>query len=116
MEKSMLLQTIGDTPQNRMLDFLIEGRGLEYSITDIADGCGISRPTVYKILPKLLKEGAVKITRKIGRISLYAIAEENERVKALLRLEQLLLQNSFEKFEQRGVARADSKTVRPLPA
>ena len=48
MEGSILLGTIGDTLENRVIDFLIEGRGLDYSKTDIADGCEISRPTVYK--------------------------------------------------------------------
>ncbi len=40
-EKSMLLETIGDTTENRMIDFLIEGKGISYSKKDIAEGCDI---------------------------------------------------------------------------
>src|SRR3989338_6871233 len=101
MEKSTLLETIGDTIENRILDFLIEGKGIDYSKKDIADGCEISRPTLYKILPKLIKEGILKITRSVGRITMYTLNTENERVRAILKLEQILLQKSFENIEQK---------------
>ena len=96
MEKSILLETIGDTIENRIIDFLIEGKGIDYSKTDIAYGCEISRPTIYKVLPKLVKEGVVKITRNIGRVTLYTINPGNEKVKSLLKLEEILLKKSFE--------------------
>jgi DNA-binding transcriptional ArsR family regulator len=98
-EKSMLLEVIGDSPENRVIDFLMEGKGIDYSITDIAEGCEVSRPTIYKILPKLIKKGVVKTTRKIGRITLYRLDEQNEKVKALLTLEGILLKESFQQVE-----------------
>lgn len=104
MEKSLLLETIGDTVGNRIVDFLIEGRGISYSKKDIADGCDISRPTVYKILPQLIKDGLVKVVQKVGRITLYTMNSENERVKTLLKLEEMLLQKSFEDAGQKAVA------------
>jgi len=101
MEKSMLLEVIGDTVQNRILDFLIEGVGIDYTKKDMADGCGISRPTLYKMLPKLLREKVVKPTKIIGRVQLYSLNVENEKVKALLQLEQFLLKKSFEDIGQK---------------
>ncbi len=103
-EKSLMLETIGDTTENRVIDFLIEGKGIDYSKKDVADGCGISRPTVYKILPILLKEGVIKVTRKVGRITLYTLNTENEKVKTLLKLEEMLLKKSFETVEAKAVA------------
>ena len=100
-EKSMLLEAIGDTLQNRVIDFLIEGRGIDYSKKDIADSCDISRPTIHKILPELLVNGFVVSKRSIGRIVLYQLNEENEKVKALLKLEEFLLQKSFEIIESK---------------
>jgi Fe2+ or Zn2+ uptake regulation protein len=102
-EKSMLIEAIGDTMENRIIDFLIEGKGIDYSKTDMANGCDISRPTVYKILPKLVKEGVVKVKRTIGRITLYQLNEENEKVKALIKLEEILLKKSFEEIEGKPV-------------
>jgi DNA-binding transcriptional ArsR family regulator len=97
--KSMLLEVIGDTPENRTIDFLLEGKGIDYSITDIAEGCGVSRPTIYKILPKLVKEKVVLATRKIGNITLYRLDEQNEKVRALMKLEEILLKKSFDQVE-----------------
>ena len=99
MKAATLLEVIGNSTQNRILDFLIEGKGIDYTKKDIADGCTISRPTLYKILPKLVKEGIVKPTRKSGRVQMYSLNAENEKVKALLKLEEFLLTRSFEDIE-----------------
>ncbi len=101
MNKSMLLTVIGDTIENRIIDFLIEGVGIDYTKKDIAEGCYISRPTLYKIFSKLVKDKIVKPTRTIGRVQLYSLNEENEKIKALLRLEEILLRKSFEGIENR---------------
>jgi Fe2+ or Zn2+ uptake regulation protein len=95
MEKSMLLEVIGNSIENRIIDFLIEGKGIDYTKKDIADGCGISRPTLYKIFSKLVKGGVVKPTRSIGRVQLYTLNTKNEKVTVLLKLEEILLKKSF---------------------
>ena len=100
MDKSMLLEVIGNTIENRIIDFMIEGRGLDYTKKDIADNCEISRPTLYKVFPKLLKEGIIKPTRTIGRVQLYTLNIDNEKVKALLKLEEILLKRSFDEMKK----------------
>ena len=100
MEKSMLLEVIGATIENRIIDFLIEGKGLDYTKKDIADACEISRPTLYKAFPRLLKEGIIKPTRVIGRIQLYTLNTGNEKIKALLKLEEILLKTSFAEMKK----------------
>ena len=99
MEKSVLLEVIGSSTENRIIDFLIEGVGIDYTKKDIADGCNISRPTFYKVFPNLLKAKIIKATRIIGRVQLYTLNTENEKVKALLKLEEFLLKKSFEEVE-----------------
>ena len=101
MSNSLLLQTIGDTVENRIIDFLIEGRRIDYTKKDIADNCDISRPTLYKIFPMMMKSRIVKPTRMIGRVQLYSLNESNEKAKALLKLEEFLLKKSFEDEERR---------------
>ena len=97
----MLLEVIGDTVENRIIDFLIEGIKLDYTKKEIADNCDISRPTLYKVFPKLIKEGVAKPTKKIGRIQLYSLNTENDKVKALLKLDGFLIKKSFEEVEQK---------------
>ena len=101
MEKSMMLEVIGNTIENRIIDFMIEGVGIDYTKKDIADGCDISRPTLYKILPVLIRNGLIKPTRIIGKVQLYTLNIENEKVKALLKLEEYLLKRSFDEVGQR---------------
>lgn len=104
MDKSILLEVIGDAIENRIVDFLIEGRGIDYTKKDIADNCSISRPTLYKIFPYLVKEGIIKPTRTIGRVQLYTLNVENDKVKALIKLEEFLLKKSFDFNEQNKIS------------
>ena len=97
----MMLEVIGNTIENRIIDFMIEGVGIDYTKKDIADGCDISRPTLYKILPVLIRNGLIKPTRIIGKVQLYTLNIENEKVKALLKLEEFLLKRSFDEVGQR---------------
>ena len=56
---------------------------------------------MYKVLPKLLKEGLVRETRSIGSSQLYALNPENDKVRALIKLEEFLLNKSFSKVLDR---------------
>jgi len=98
MKMSSLLETIGPSLENKIIDFLIEGIGIDYTKKGIAGNSGISRPTLYKIFPKLVKQKIIKPTRTIGRVQLYSLNTENEKVKALLKLEEFLLKKSFEEI------------------
>ncbi len=103
MNNSILLKVIGATTENRIIDFLIEGIGVDYTKKDSAENCEISRPTLYKIFPRLVKEGIIKPTRIIGRVQLYSINTENDKVKALFKLEEFLLKKSFEEIDKINV-------------
>ncbi|HLC76854.1 MAG TPA: hypothetical protein VJH04_01480 [archaeon] len=72
-KKLDLLEILGNSTENKILDFLVEGVGIDYTKKDVVDGCGISRPTFYKIFPQLLKAKIVKPTRLIGRVQLYTL-------------------------------------------
>lgn len=87
----------GDTLVIRVLDFLIEGRGIDYSLTDIADNAGIGWTTLHRIWGKLEQLQIVRQTRTIGRAKLYQLNASNPSVKELIRLYDTLLFHSTEK-------------------
>ena len=98
MEQTTIFrETLGDTPVIRVLDFLIEGRGLDYSLSDIAENSNIGWTTLHRIWNKMLKLGLVKPTREIGRAKLFKLNEENSAVKELIRLYDTLLYQHTEK-------------------
>ena len=86
MEKTLFVKFLGDSPKIRVLDTLITGRELDYSISDIAEQAGIGRATFYRMIDGLLKNKIILPTRKFGNIQLYKINLNNEFVKELVRL------------------------------
>ena len=96
-------ETLGDTPVIRVLDFLIEGRGLDYSLSDIAENSSIGWTTLHRIWGKMLKLGIVKPTREIGRAKLFKLNEENSAVKDLIKLYDTLLYQHTEKHLSKKV-------------
>lgn len=97
-EKTIFRETLGDSPVIRVLDFLIEGRGLDYSLTDIAENANIGWTTLHRIWDNLLRLNIVVPTRKIGRAKLFKLNEENPAVKMLIKLYDMLLYLETEKY------------------
>jgi hypothetical protein len=46
-----------------------------------------------------MKDGVVKAERRIGRITLYRLDGQDEKVRALIKLEEILLKESFNQVE-----------------
>jgi DNA-binding transcriptional ArsR family regulator len=86
MEKTLFVRFLGDSPKIRVLDMLITGRELDYSITDIANEAGIGRATFYRLIDELLKNKIIITTRKLGNMQLYKINLENKFVNELVLL------------------------------
>lgn len=97
MEKTLFVKFLGDSPKIRVLDMLITGRELDYSISDIAAQAGIGRATFYRMMDELLKNKIIMQTRKFGNIQLYKLSQENEFVKSLIHLYDNVLKFASEK-------------------
>src|SRR3989338_8099021 len=101
-ETTIFREALGDSPVIRVLDFLIEGRGLDYSLSDIAENSSIGWTTLHRIWGKMLKSGMIKPTREIGRAKLFKLNEENPAVKELIRLyDTLLFQHNENHFSKK---------------
>ena len=97
-------QALGDSPVIRVLDFLIEGRGLDYSLTDIAKNSNIGWTTIHRIWNNLLKLKIVRPTREIGRAKLFKLNENNPSVKKLIKLYDTLIYQETEKHLSKKIA------------
>ena len=102
-QTTIFREALGDSPVIRVLDFLIEGRGLDYSLSDIAENSNIGWTTLHRIWDRLLKSEMVKPTREIGRAKLFKLNEENKAVKQLIRLYDTLLYQETEKNLSRKI-------------
>ena len=96
-QTTIFREALGDSPVIRVLDFLIEGRGLDYSLSDIAENSSIGWTTLHRIWDRLLKLEMVKRSREIGRAKLFKLNVENKAVKELIRVYDTLLYQETEK-------------------
>ena len=98
-EESLFLDYVGDTPRMRILQYLIEGKDFDYTLTDLLNA-KVSWGTLNTLLPKLLHLGIVIKTRKIGRATLYKINQNNIAIKGLIRLYDTLLLKKLNQLEE----------------
>ena len=95
-EISLFLDYVGDNPRMRLLQYLIEGRDFDYTLTDMLNA-GVSWGTLNYLIPKFVELGMVVQTRKIGRATLYKINQNNFVVQNLIKLYDSLLLNELNK-------------------
>lgn len=98
-EESIFLEHVGDNPRMRILQYLIEGRNFDYTLTDLLNA-GVSWGTLNSLIPKLLELGIIIKTRKIGRATLYKINQQNIAVKQLIELYDNLLVEKLNSIEE----------------
>ncbi|HIH34379.1 MAG TPA: hypothetical protein HA282_03945 [Nanoarchaeota archaeon] len=95
--ETLFKRVVGDTPKTRVLEFLIEGRELDYSISDIAEGAEIGRTTLFRIWPDIVNAGIVRHTRDIGNAKLYRLNIESPYIEKLVGLFDTILLGSLKK-------------------
>jgi len=84
--ETLFRQALGDNPKIRVLEFLIEGRDLDYSISDIAEGAEIGRTTLFRVFDDLVKSGIIVPTRQIGNAKLFRINRSSPFVKKMIEI------------------------------
>tara|TARA_Y100000031_G_scaffold118970_1_gene132479 strand:- start:188 stop:526 length:339 start_codon:yes stop_codon:yes gene_type:complete len=97
-ETTIFREALGESPVIKVLDFLIEGRNLDYSLTDIAQNANIGWTTLHRVWDNLVKLKLVIPTREIGRAKLFKLNQENPAVKELIKLYDTLLYQETEKY------------------
>ena len=100
IRKSPLFE-MTDPSMRLVIDFLVENRGLDYSKQQIAAGAGISRPTLYRIWPAIVKNSIIIPTRKFGNTQLYKANEGNILVQFFVGFEKAIIARNMEKMKLR---------------
>ncbi|MBI1970305.1 hypothetical protein HYS47_01015 [Candidatus Woesearchaeota archaeon] len=109
--KSLLLQLTGEMPLFKIMDFFVDNKGLDFTKEQIADGAGLSRASVFNYWDELEGRAIVKITRKEGKTTYYALNAANPITKRILELEATLIRQAMEKAVQRKDVEAESCIV-----
>lgn len=86
-DKSSFRAVFGNTPAVKVIDFFLDNREFDYSLTDIAKNSDIGWSTLHKFWNELVKLGIVTKTRRIGRAELYRLNTSSQLVKKLMELD-----------------------------
>ena len=108
--ETLLLKYLGASPVLRIIDFFLDNPLSDYSKNEIVKNLGMGRMTFFKYWKELEKSGAVKVTRPVGRATMYQLARQNEVVKQLIRLDMALARGAMDKavkeYQKTGLTRA----------
>ncbi len=100
-EKSSFRLIFGDSPIVKVVDFFLDNREFDYSLTDIAKNADIGWSTLHGFWKDLVNLGIVAKTRRIGRAELYKLDIKSPLVKKLIDLDttisKKLVQEEIEK-------------------
>ena len=77
-------------PIFKILDFFVDNLAFDYSKTDIAEGAGISRTTLFSVWKTLEETDMVMRTREVGRAKMYKLNLKNPIAQKFLELERVI--------------------------
>jgi len=83
----MFTEIFGGSPRVKLLDFLADHVDFDYTLSQLQQFTGISRPTLYKLVSELEKERLVVLTREIGGSRFFRINMEDPRVVSMLQMD-----------------------------
>jgi len=92
---SFFLQSFGDTPQLRVLDFLIENHFFDYPITEIARESNVSYNSLKSFFQKFVSSGILIKTRKVGKSDYFKMNLNNPFMSNLIKLDWILTKRNI---------------------
>lgn len=102
-EDSLLLKLTGKMPLFRVVDFLVDNKGMDYSKKDIVTGAGVSKASLFNYWMELENQGIVKVTRAFGKTRLYTLNVNSPITQKILELEAALIARSLEQAKRQEI-------------
>ncbi|MBI2003935.1 hypothetical protein HYS72_00535 [Candidatus Pacearchaeota archaeon] len=93
--KSFFLMQFGDTPQLRVLDFLIGNHFFDFPMTEIARESNVSYNSITTFFQNFINSGIIIKTRKVGKSDYYKLNLDNPFVMNLIRLDWSLTKRNI---------------------
>lgn len=85
----------GDTPQLRVIDFLIGNHFFDFPITEIARESNVSYNSIVSFFDNFIKSEIVVKTRKVGKSDYFKLNLENLFVLDLIKLDWKLVKGDL---------------------
>ncbi len=104
--KSLFLDTFGDTPLLRVIEFFLTYPDFDYTKSYVAKETGVSRVTIEGIWKKLIKTGIIIESRKVGKILMWQLNKGSPKVQVLMQTAVKLSVSYLESLKNEIVATA----------
>ncbi|MFH1505933.1 MAG: hypothetical protein ABIE94_02995 [archaeon] len=95
-QKTSFRLVFGDSAINKVIDFFLDNREFDYSLTDIAKNSDIGWSTLHGFWNDIVNLGIVIETRRIGRAKLYKLNSKSALVKKLIDLDAAISKRMLE--------------------
>ncbi len=92
-----MFKYVASSSRLRIIDFFLDNPLSDYSKNEIVKNLEMGRVTFFKYWRELEKSGAMKVTRQVGRATMYQLDRKNEVVKQLIKLDMALARREMEK-------------------
>ncbi|MFA5176386.1 MAG: hypothetical protein WC413_03970 [Candidatus Nanoarchaeia archaeon] len=92
---SIFIDFMGNYPVNRVLDYLLTEREIDFSIIDISKNVNVRKIKLRKIWNDLIKNKIIVFNRKLGKNKLYKLNIKDQKVKKLIELDDIFILESF---------------------
>lgn len=93
--EGLFCKVFGNTPRNKILEFFLEIRNVDYGIADIARNLEMNKATAYNISAGLIKQKILIPARTIGKTQTYKLNKEDFKVKMLMKTFDNILKKSI---------------------
>ena len=100
-------------PVLKVLNFLMDNQAFNYSKTNIAEGAGISRSTLFNIWSNLEDNYLVIATREVGRAKMYQLNKDSPIVKKVVELDRAVSEHCASRATTTKEAGSFSDTGQP---
>lgn len=100
-EKSLLLNLTGEMPLFKIIDFLLENKGMDFSKSDISKGAEISRASLFNYWNEIEKHGIIKNTRSFGKTKLFTLNVKNPVTQKIIELEKTLIAEAMNRYRNK---------------
>lgn len=95
---------LGNTPLVRIMEFLIEGKDFDYSMTDIAQNANVGWTSFSRVWKQMESMNVVRHTKNIGKARLYKLNLEDATVQKLVRMHWEIIKSETDKMLKKKVA------------
>jgi predicted transcriptional regulator len=92
--KSFFLEHLGDTPQLRVIDFLVDNHFFDYPMTEIARGSNVSYNSLKVFFDQFVRFGILIKTRKVGKSDYFKLNLDNAFIKQVMKLDWTLTKSN----------------------